>query len=450
MVSVVVVGGGLSGLEFAVALQLSERYEIILLEWGSSLRRHHEQEDSRRYPGDQRTRTWQSLGPEWRDGSGVKRRLGGRSLCWHGVVLPIEDYALAKWPEVWRQRLWRDGLYSRTAEHLGVQLPSNAYCLGQESDPVLAAVPQASAVRPVGQSSSDSKKEIRSVYSPIHALETSRVRVVKGARVNSVSRKNGALFVDFTTNSGLHRIKTQLCVLAAGAVENARIVCDSMGEPIEGRITDHLCVGVVSGRQEREVETGAGKSIRYLRWSDLRCNVFVQDEFTSRSDGIRRIVDVWALVEQDLAAGSPFFVSPAPDRADFGNVSIGTHVSIEDHQRLQIISRRLDAFVEAFLGVLPGNCFQAGVHYHPEPAAVRRVISGAADHLHYRVPLGGVDHEAGTLPIGGPVNAELGLKGFDGVYVLGPGVFPASGAANPSLTSLALSNWLARHLMCDS
>ncbi|MFD3381165.1 MULTISPECIES: GMC oxidoreductase [unclassified Streptomyces] len=222
-----------------------------------------------------------------------------------------------------------------------------------------------------------------------------------------------------------------------------------MGEPIAGKITDHHCIGVVSGREESSLGIGVNKPMGYLRWPDLRCNVFVQEELLSHQGGARRIVDAWALAEQDLTAGSPFAIQPASTRAGFGSVAIDTHISVEDRQRLGAISQRLNELIRTYPGTMSGEDVEVQPHYHTEPSAMRRVIDGSAAHLHYRIPLGSVDHEAGTLPMGELVDADLGLTGFDGIYVLGPGVFPASGAANPSLTSLALSNWLAKHLISN-
>jgi choline dehydrogenase-like flavoprotein len=62
-----------------------------------------------------------------------------------------------------------------------------------------------------------------------------------------------------------------------------------------------------------------------------------------------------------------------------------------------------------------------------------------------RAPSGGVAHEAGTLRIGpaGVVNANLGYRGQDNLYVCDLSVFPSSPAANPTLTLAALAMRLA-------
>lgn len=61
-------------------------------------------------------------------------------------------------------------------------------------------------------------------------------------------------------------------------------------------------------------------------------------------------------------------------------------------------------------------------------------------------PLGSEYHESGTLPLGDVVDDDLAVRGITGLYAAGPCVYPRQGAANPSLTTLALSRRLAAHL----
>lgn len=50
----------------------------------------------------------------------------------------------------------------------------------------------------------------------------------------------------------------------------------------------------------------------------------------------------------------------------------------------------------------------------------------------YGWPLGSVDHEAGTLPLGGDlVDEHGGLRTVDGAYVVGPASFPVPGRPIP-------------------
>ena len=62
----------------------------------------------------------------------------------------------------------------------------------------------------------------------------------------------------------------------------------------------------------------------------------------------------------------------------------------------------------------------------------------------YWCALGTLDHEACSLPLGGAVVDTTGeLRDVPRVFVAGPCAFPRAGAANPSLTTLALSRSIA-------
>jgi choline dehydrogenase-like flavoprotein len=63
---------------------------------------------------------------------------------------------------------------------------------------------------------------------------------------------------------------------------------------------------------------------------------------------------------------------------------------------------------------------------------------------------GGVAHEVGTLRIGanndGVVDTDLKFLGYENLFVCDLSVFPASPAANPTLTLAALAMRLAEHI----
>jgi choline dehydrogenase-like flavoprotein len=64
--------------------------------------------------------------------------------------------------------------------------------------------------------------------------------------------------------------------------------------------------------------------------------------------------------------------------------------------------------------------------------------------------LGGVAHEVGTMRMAGDgsgvVDADLRVLNYSNLFVCDNSVFPASPAANPSLTLAALALRLAEHL----
>jgi choline dehydrogenase-like flavoprotein len=61
--------------------------------------------------------------------------------------------------------------------------------------------------------------------------------------------------------------------------------------------------------------------------------------------------------------------------------------------------------------------------------------------------LGAEDHDGGTLPLGGVLTEDHEFARLPGLYAAGPATFPRLGAANPSLTTMALSRRLAAVLV---
>jgi choline dehydrogenase-like flavoprotein len=65
----------------------------------------------------------------------------------------------------------------------------------------------------------------------------------------------------------------------------------------------------------------------------------------------------------------------------------------------------------------------------------------------YDATIGELDHESGGLPLGGEhVDVRGHLREAPGVAVAGPCLIPRAGAANPSLTTLALARYVVQHL----
>src|SRR5262245_49023479 len=108
---VIVVGGGLAGLEVAKELDRRGAGDVVVLEAGpgddlahvnvandaeTALRLWAEPASDKHF-----WRPWSSRSTPHYDGvAGLRRRVGGRSLYWHGVVLPLEPWALCEpwWP----------------------------------------------------------------------------------------------------------------------------------------------------------------------------------------------------------------------------------------------------------------------------------------------------------------------------------------------------------------
>jgi choline dehydrogenase-like flavoprotein len=133
---ILIVGGGLAGLELAKHLDLAGVDDVLVIEAGAGhdLRHVYSANDAAvadRLWTDEHSdqyfvRSWESCTePHFSVGSGIRQRLGGRSLYWHGVLLPVEEFALADpaWPASVVEELtysWQDGpsLYARVQADL--------------------------------------------------------------------------------------------------------------------------------------------------------------------------------------------------------------------------------------------------------------------------------------------------------------------------------------------
>jgi hypothetical protein len=115
----------MAGLELAVALAQRRGVYVEIIERGPALRRDHVEWDRASYPGDQKSRHWSGAG--WGAGGGLSERLGGRSLCYHGVFLGIEPQALRDWPPGWQRLLGgEDALYQAVPAELRSSSASRA------------------------------------------------------------------------------------------------------------------------------------------------------------------------------------------------------------------------------------------------------------------------------------------------------------------------------------
>lgn len=110
-VNILILGGGMSGLELAKHLNNRKVENVVVIEAGPADDCNHinageeyqranefwKNEDLDKYA----YRSWCSLSePHFSKGTCLRRRVGGRSLYWHGVILPIEAEILEYWPAI--------------------------------------------------------------------------------------------------------------------------------------------------------------------------------------------------------------------------------------------------------------------------------------------------------------------------------------------------------------
>lgn len=466
---VAILGGGMAGLEAAVFLASDPRVQVEVIERGPNLRTEHIEWDTTVYPGDEKTQRWTSTG--WGAGGGLSERLGGRSLCYHGVCLGIESEALADWPQEWTALLTGgDGAYVQVRESLAPHFPElQTRQLSEAATKLgLKHVPQAAYF-------DDETRRLRA-YSPLSAalrlVETGdALRILQGAAHRLRRGRDGRWSVDVHdaagntyTRDGFHS-----CILASSAIVNVTLLGQALEHELTTQITDHFCAGAL-------VRLSPGDSLDTFRhrklWSgyielpSLSTNVFIQ-EMAPLPDG-DRMVEVFAVIEQGRRREdySQLTVNPNLD-GESSQTYIEGRVSATDRERLERVRQEVLTIANRIAQGALDDVTDERVE--PEPPPHRRdpmrgreddrwlayenalqalIDQPAAGKLaQFDFPYGSFEHEACTHPIGAngllTVTTDLAVRELPGVHVAGPGNFVRPGAANPALTILAMSRLLA-------
>ncbi len=454
---VAVVGGGLSGLEFALQAARNGIASTIF-EAGSAKRQHHVHFDPQEYEGDAKSRSWQHDG-QWAADAGIALRLGGRSLCYHGVMLPLETTALQDWPLVWQQRLQGEqGLYQQVQHALMSDYP--------ELSPVgachrlLQHVPQAAAVTAEGKFYA---------YSPLSYIApylANGMILIERRQISRVEATPAGLHLYDTAQQRVHASGFKHCVLAASAIVNSQIISHSLQSDISTQVTDHFCIGIMLCLPPGEPMASYRHQMLwngYAAQHDLNANFFVQERPANKA-GLR-IITLMAVVEQHPAqAGFSVLKHYYEGQQVFSDIE--TMISAHDQQQLLAVEQRLVSFAQELFGFELSELKESRASYLAGCGKAGRWDSRwldfteVANQLQHCVvpnqygrfsfPYGGFEHESCTHPMAGNqltgLSAELQLQALPGVFAVGPGAFPRLGIANPALTICALSRWLAEHL----
>ncbi len=459
---IAVVGGGLAGLEFAVAAAKGGA-TVEVFEAGPQTRTRHVNWDTTQHAGDQKVRSWTS--DNWGAGGGLSERLGGRSLCYHGVLIGLEPSALAKWNSVWIERFAGElGLYRSILDELRAEFPELE---AENWPPHLAAiglhhVPQAARIDEFGRFEAYS-----ALARTFELVADGRLRVNR-VRVRAVVPKseNCRVEIESSTESKLHR-GFDSCVLAASAIGNAQILAASLKRDIVTQVTDHFCVGGF-------VRLPKGPALAPFRhrmlWSgfvpvpELNMNLFFLERPPLPTGD--RIVQIQGIIEQQggLDSYSELTVELRPDgmrsqiRARVSEADRALHVAAHIEVR-QWMERLAGGKVVEIVCDVSSNSSTASQSYngnttpwfgHDEALLAVTTADGSGVFSRYEVAYGAFEHEACTHPIGRggavPVSLDLEVVELPGVHVVGPGAFARLGAANPALTIIALSRWLGDHL----
>lgn len=460
---VLVVGGGMSGL--STALELGERgaRDVVVVDPGPFTGFEHRSRTPHTAPLPGPPPWWRSASPHYAELPGVAGPLGGRSRCWHGVLLPVGRRLLAEhWPHDTADRLLGDGPGSYRA--VTGELLDWRHAFGETrpdrtpDDPraELKAVWPDLSLRPVPQAGwSVDGPEGRLVwaYSPLMAWARRGLArhtglalptVVPGLRAIRVlvqeGRARGVLFAD--SAGGSREVRADVVVLAAGTLENTRLHAQALaaaGDVVTRwpGLNDHVTHGYAIPLPRALADRWARSDHRFL-WSDhedeLNANLFMEVHAAGLAEPV---LDLWWMAQQEGPFRDEIRFDP-PDGAVPGGTAawagqVTASFSPADEEQI----RRRDEITGKLLEALDVGVAEERGFDDFDPAARAALATGTAHH--YVSRLGTADHEAGTVPLGQRLDFGGRSRSVGGLFVTGPAVFPAAGAANPSLTILALA-----------
>ncbi|MFJ9159341.1 GMC family oxidoreductase [Streptomyces griseoviridis] len=489
---VLVVGGGLAGLELARHLEPAGVTDVLVAEAGAhdDLRHVYAANDpahaDRIWTDDTAdayfAQPWVSATePHFSEGSGIRRRLGGRSLYWHGVLLPVEDWALAdqSWPEsVVRDltRTWQDGpsLYARVQADLKEWSERNRRSAPEAAGVDIGRFHLVEPPRAIRQV--DAGVARWEAYSPLSywtepgtkegdaTTRNGAVRIATGVETVAVLVSEGTVHGVLVRHPGTGEQKTitaRSVVLAAGTVESTRLAIQALHQVDAGRgsrlsgLVDHIVQGFNATLPAESVPQellrrarngvfaftpGSGRS---------RSNLFVQLDASAAGDVL---LEAWVTGEQlrsrhGVVSCEPGDVYPWP-------VTISTGLTARDESLVEAQREELQQFWfewcgEFGLDTVPlefTSTFLDPVRtLRSVHAALRSAARPAPGGLPvtWSSPLGTEEHEGGTLAIGDVLNDRQEFIGLSGLFAVGPATIPRQGSANPSLTTLALSRRLS-------
>lgn len=469
---VVVVGAGMSGLQFAK--DVSRHANVVTLEAGRNLGTKHIYWDTDSYSAQKQwqspnedisfNRPWVACTPPHYSGtSGLRQRLGGRSLYWHGVVLRMDAWALS--PEWWPSAII-DELPSLYANQ-------ELECLlepAQQGASHLASLLQAAGFdtaqpAPLAVHFERSKSEhVRwAAYSPL-TLWTQELPdlppIICNTAIISLLTENGKVRGLRILNKLSRTISTVPCtsvVLAAGTIENSRLAAEALyrenclPSPELWGLTDHLAAGCMF-RLELDVDAPSWLESEIASMALVPATESTHSNFfvaITPHPSNRKLVfiDVWGMGEQ-----LPQHENVVRFDMDSREVRVTANYSGEDMRALSqqqsivadIAGRISAAFGKPAAIIPPSDISQVGTVSEAYASLASKPDESTAP-VWYLSPLGSVDHEGCTLPFGRALADTGEVLGIQGLYAVGPCTFPRLGAANPSLTTLALAKRTAQH-----
>ncbi|GGR77619.1 oxidoreductase [Streptomyces humidus] len=470
---IVIVGGGLAGAELAGALSSEGATGVLLLEAGpvAGLTHIHTTHSPQRatelvFAPDSDPyfhRPWRSATPPHYTGiSGLRRRLGGRSLYWHGVVLPLEDWALRapEWPASivtaltggdgtpsWYDRVTADLTRWSGGALWDPALPTRTAFGGEEFRPLPRACRRTpGADRWEAYTAFDAWRDADGRTGPPPGVsarcDTEALAVdVGGGRARGV--------VVRAADGSVTTVAADTVVLCAGAVESTRLAAhaltaaDVLPEPRLGGLADHIVQGfVVRLPADRLPPPGS-----YHVPTDPVLRSYLRMDVHPDGPG-RALLDVRVTGEQLPNPDSVVECEVSGSRP--GPAKVSTELLPEDRKLIAAqrdLLRDFWATAAAETGApktpLEFTDFGDADRDNTRVLPDRTRAQSASRPESWTSLLGTEDHEGGSLPLGRLLDDRHAFTALPGLYAAGPAVFPRLGAANPSLTAIALSRRLA-------
>lgn len=490
-IDIVIIGGGLNGLQLASDLYSLGERNVLVIEAGDHVESRHVFYE---YGAEKATKIW--LDPEHNDPSmwvpwmsetpphysswgGLRRKLGGRSLYWHGVCIRLEPWALNEswWPdEIVNDltRSWKGGppLYDLLETEIDLwrkfapEIKANDSTLYSAEIFNQMGYNNAEMVRGMVRHFMDNGKVRFAAYTPLELWTENRTseelaqigcNLFVQMIITDKSTARGVRVTNRFTNE-TKDIYAKKIILAAGTIENSRLVIQSLSnekqllQPSLGGLSDHIVQGYFVKVPFADLNPGLISKMQpgplYLvEKNDIsKSNIFAQFSFDNNKDVN---FEVWAMGEQ--SPNEKNYVKCNPQNTMPWTTSVSASLSDIDIQVFNEQRNELQALWDKFtriLGTREGSKINF-VDFADPDNTLQNVVINPQQNIEYCTPvsyvshLGTVEHEGCTLAFGKVIDRNNQVIGIDGLYVIGPCTFPRLGAANPGLTSFALIRRLA-------